>query len=80
MNQTQQTLSNIWGHIQSTLFPWLKEELGELTEKQQQLIEVIEISQIESHLPYVGAITGRKQKDRSSIARSFVAKAVYNMA
>jgi hypothetical protein len=35
MNQLKQTLSQYWLTIQGTLFPWLKEELGELTNKQK---------------------------------------------
>ena len=31
------TLSMYWPTIQGNLFPWLEEELGPLTEKQQQL-------------------------------------------
>lgn len=79
MNQTHDALSNIWNRFQSSLFPWLQEELGELTEKQQQLIQVLELAQIEAHLPYVGRVPGCPLKDRSAIARAFVAKAVYNM-
>lgn len=80
MNQTRQVLSNIWNRFQASLFPWLQEELGELTGKQQQLIEVLEIAQIETHLPYVGQVPGRPPEDRCAIARAFVAKAVYNLA
>ena len=79
MNQTRQALSNIWNRFQASLFPWLQEELGELTGKQQQLIEVLEIAQIETHLPYVGQVPGRPPEDRCAIARAFVAKAVYNL-
>jgi len=79
MNQTRIRLSSIWDHFQSTLFPWLQEELGELTDKQKQLVEVLELVQIEAHLPYVGQAPGRPLKSRSAIARAFVAKAVYNM-
>ncbi len=80
MNQTQQPLSNIWNRFQTTLFPWLQEELGDLTYKQQQLIEVLEITQIEAHIPYTGRGRGRPSKDRCAISRAFIAKAVYNMA
>ncbi len=80
MNQTRRVLSNIWNRFQASLFPWLQEELGELTGKQQQLIEVLEIAQIETHLPYVGQVPGRPPEDRCAIARAFVAKAVYNLA
>jgi hypothetical protein len=80
MNQTQPPLSNIWNRFQTTLFPWLQAEIGELTSKQQQLIEVLEITQIEAHIPYAGRGPGRPSKDRCAIARAFIAKAVYNMA
>lgn len=79
MNQARHGLSRIWNHFQTTLFPWLQEELGELTEKQKQLVEVLELAQIETHLPYVGRVPGRPLESRSAIARAFVAKAVYNM-
>ena len=79
MNQARQELSSIWNHFQSSLFPWLQEELGELTEKQRQLVEVLELAQIETHIPYVGRGPGRPLESRCAIARAFVAKAVYNM-
>jgi hypothetical protein len=79
MNQTRDGLSNIWNHFQTTLFHWLQEELGELTDKQKQLVEVLELAEVETHLPYVGRVPGRPLEDRSAIARAFVAKAVYNL-
>ncbi len=79
MNQTRRGLSTIWDHIQTTLFPWLQEELGELTDKQKQLVEVLELAQIEAHLPYVGRVPGRPLENRHAIACAFVAKAVYNL-
>ena len=60
-------------------FPWLQEESGELTDKQKQLVEVLELVQIEAHLPYVGRVPGRPPESRSAIVRAFIAKAVYNM-
>lgn len=79
MNQTRSRLSSIWNHFQTTLFPWLQEELGELTDKQRQLVEVLELVQIEAHLPYVGRVPGRPPESRSAMARAFIAKAVYNL-
>ncbi len=79
MNQTRSSLSTIWNHFQGTLFPWLTEEIGEMTRKQQQLVEVLEVAQIERYLPYIGNVVGRPQEDRSAIVRAFIAKAVYNM-
>ena len=37
------TLSMHWLSVQENLFPWLEEELGPLTEKQQQLVTLLEI-------------------------------------
>ncbi len=75
-----QNLSQHWLRIQGTLFPWLKEELGPLTEKQQQLITVLEIARIEEFVrTFPGTWPGRPISDRRAIARAFVAKSVYNM-
>ena len=79
MSQTRNKLSTIWNHFQTTIFPWMQEELGELSDKQKQLVEVLELVQIDRHLPYVGRVPGRPPENRSAIARAFIAKAVYNM-
>lgn len=80
ISQAHLSLSSIWHHFQGHLFPWLEEDLPELTRKQQQLIEVLEMAQLETHLPYQGQVPGRPQKSREAIARAFIAKAVYNMS
>ena len=72
-------LSQHWMHIQGSLFPWLEEELGPLSKKQQQLIMVLEIAHIEPFIPYFYGGVGCPLEDRRAIARAFVAKAVYNM-
>jgi len=65
--------------IQTTLFPWVEDELGPLTEKQQQLVHTLEIIRVEDHLPRRFIVPGRPAKDRAAIARAFVAKAVHDM-
>ena len=70
-------LSSIWGRIQSSLFPFLEEELGPMTEKQRKLVSILEIVRIEDSISYTYR-TGRPPADRKAIARAFVAKAVYN--
>ncbi len=80
MSQTRKQLSTIWHHFQSTLFPGLQQEVGRLSSKQQHLIEVLEFAQFERYLPEESGFPGRPTKSRSSIARAFAAKAVYNMA
>lgn len=74
------TLSQFWLTVQASLFPWLEEELGELSEKQRQLVSILELIKIESFIGTSGSWPGRPEKDRGKIARGFVAKAVYNMA
>ena len=73
------TISQFWNRIQGALFPELEEELGPLTEKQQQLVAILEVVRVEQFLPRFFGCIGRPQKDRAALARAFVAKAVFNM-
>ena len=66
------TLSSMWERIQSSLFPFLEEELGPLTKKQQKLISILEIIRIEDSISYTYK-TGRPPADRKAIARAFAA-------
>jgi hypothetical protein len=79
MNQLRETLSQYWLNIQGSLFPWLKEELGGLTEKLQKLITTLELVRVEAFLCKAYGLPGRPPADRSAIARAFVAKMVYDM-
>jgi len=79
MNHLREGLSQSWLRIQGSLFPWLQEELGPLTEKQQKFVMILELIRIEEHLnDYYGGM-GRPPKSRAAIARAFIAKMVYNM-
>ncbi len=79
MSQLTNTLSKYWEKIQGSLFAWLEEELDPLTEKQQQLVSILEVVRIEDFLPCHYGCEGRPQKTRSAIARSFVVKMVYHL-
>lgn len=79
MNSLRELFAPCWGSIQAMLFPMLEKELGPLTEKQQQLVQTLEIIRIESWMPLHFREPGRPLKDRVAIARAFVAKAVYDM-
>lgn len=73
-------LSQIWTRIQGTLFPFLRETLGSMSETQQKLVMVLELIRIEKFVHrQIGRSLGRALKDRQALARAFVAKAVYNM-
>lgn len=78
MSRLTVTLSHSWDKIQGSLFPWPAEELDPLTEKQQQLVEILEPVRVEEFLPDLIGCEGRPPKTRSAIARSFIAKMIYN--
>jgi len=68
------------GSLQQGLFPQLEESWKtSLTDKEQQLISILELVQVEAFVPRSASDQwlGRKLLERESIARSFVAKAVY---
>jgi hypothetical protein len=79
MSRLRETLAQTWLNIQGSLFPWLREELGPLTKKQQELVTTLEIVRIEEFIYSSRGFPGRPPKDRTAIARAFVAKVVYNM-
>jgi len=66
--------------LQGVLFPSLQEELGPLTEKQQQVVAVLDMVHLEAFIASSSGGVGRPLKDRRAIARAFVAKAVYNLS
>ena len=72
-------LSHYWFSIQSDLFPWLEEQLGELTENEQRLVTLLDLIRIENFTVFSRNLRGRPKKKRDAIARAFVAKAEYNM-
>ena len=79
MSQLTNRLSQYWNRIQGTLFHWLEEELDPLTERQQQLVTILELIRIEQFLSDCRGSEGRPPKARTAITRSFVAKIVYNL-
>jgi hypothetical protein len=74
------TLFSVWNTIQYKLFPWLEEELDPLTEKEQHFVQVISLIDLRSHMnDYSWNGIGRKRKNRTSLAKAFIAKSVYNL-
>lgn len=78
MSRLRETLSQTWLNIQGSLFPWLAEELGPLTHKQQELVTTLELVRIEEFIYSSRGFPGRPPQDRTAIARAFVAKMVYH--
>jgi transposase len=64
-------------NFEKTLFPALQEQLGILSPKEEKLMRILELAQIELYVSEV-KITN-PPKYRKEIARAFVAKAVYNI-
>jgi hypothetical protein len=74
--------SDYWNTFQVSLFPHLETVLEEpLTQKLERFIYILDVVGIEKHVasPF-SQWMGRKQSDRRSIARAFLAKAVYDHA
>lgn len=68
-----------WGHIQGTLFPWLREEMDELTVQHERIVLILDTLGLETHVPGPPGGRGRPPEDRRAIARAFVAKATLNL-
>ena len=79
MNRLRVAFAPYWQSIQHALFPQLECVLGPLTEKQQQLVQTLEVIRIEQMIPPRFRVPGRPPKDRAAMARALVAKAVYDM-
>lgn len=79
MSKLRDSSSQIWLKIQGSLFQWLQEELGSLTEKQQKLATTLEIVHIEEFICPNHGFSRRPPQNRMVIARVFVEKTIYNM-
>jgi hypothetical protein len=70
-----------FGHVlQSSLFPALRDELGELTGPAKRLVAALEMIPLARFVPCGRGWIGRPSKDRLAIASAFVAKAIYGFA
>ncbi len=73
-------LSVYWQRLQGELFPALAEELGALSERHRQLVTVLDMVRPEALIGHAHGAVGRPKKDRAALARSFLAKAVFNIS
>ncbi len=76
----RKTLSAYWQSLQAELFPALEEELGPLSERHRELVTVLELARVEAFVKDWPGLVGRPRKDRAALARSFIAKVVFNIA
>jgi len=71
-------ISYLLSNVQRSLFPHLRESCGKLSDREERLVKVLEVVEIEKHIR-ISHWLGRKPEDRKPLARAFVAKAFYNI-
>jgi hypothetical protein len=69
-------LSNRWDHVQTFLFPHLRDQVGPMTPRHQRVAFVFDFAAFEACIKTFEGLPGRPLKDRFALARAFVAKAV----
>ncbi len=75
----RETLSKFWTNVQYTLFPQLEKSLGELSSDHKNLISILELIRIEDFIPCTRFNNGRPSKDRTPMARAYIAKIVFKL-
>ena len=58
-----------WIHIQGSLFPWLREEVGPMTEALGRLVTTLDVIGLEAFVPDPPRGPGRPPEDRRALAR-----------
>jgi len=72
-------LGNLWHSIQTWLFPMLEDELGELDDKHREFVAVCETCAPQAHMAtYRWVGNGCPPKDRLTLCKAFIAKAVWD--
>ena len=74
-------ISWLMGSVQRSLFPHLDECLEvPLTDQEKHLVTILEIVQVEKHVPKSACNQwlGRKLEEREALSRAFVAKLLYS--
>ena len=81
MNTTQRTgIMQRWQVLQYDLLPELKNEVGVLTPKLEQVIHTLEWVRIDEFVVSSWCGNGRPPHDRAALASAFVAKAVLGLS
>jgi transposase len=77
MNSLLQFLAQFGAVLQDHLFPALREELGPLSDRHEQLVRAMALLHLDGFV-CVRHGRGRPPHDRAKMARAFLAKAVFN--
>lgn len=80
MSKLVNNISNYWNKIHYNLFPEIEEVLDtKLSKKMKQLVALLDMVRIENYIPNSRGQRGRPPKNRIAVARSFLAKVVFNI-
>lgn len=79
MSDLPALLFSRWQQLQASLFPWLEDELGPLTDRLELVAQVLDLLGLEAFVRSVSRGPGRPPEDRQALARAFVAKAVLGL-
>jgi hypothetical protein len=74
----RQSLSSYWERIQGELFPFLEAAIGPLTAAHRSVVMVLEMAEVDAHVPHLSGTPGRPRTDRAALCRAFIAKAVFD--
>jgi hypothetical protein len=78
MNSLQQVVGIFGEVLQQRLFPALEQEFGILSEPMQEFVRALALVGLDGFVPARRG-PGRPRRDRSNIARAFLAKAILNL-
>jgi len=78
MNSLQQLVAIFGDVLQQQLFPALEQELGPISDRMQEFVRALALVGLDGFVVVRGG-RGRRPHDRSSIARAFLAKAIFNL-
>lgn len=72
---------SLWANcLQRQLFPALEEELGVLSEREQDFVRVVEWIDLSRLVrPYAWKLIGRKPASRLALAKAFIVKMIWNL-
>jgi hypothetical protein len=72
-------ISQSWSHIQTTLFRFLATEVSPLTATEKRFVATLDLIELDRFIPMTRWIRGRPSKDRTALARAFVAKSIFQL-
>jgi hypothetical protein len=73
-------LSQSWSHIQTSLFRFLETEVSPLTATEKRFVATLDLIELDRFIPMTWLTRGRPSKDRTALARAFVAKPIFQLA